>query len=89
MFVHDDTPRIKWRLAVIEGVNKEAADGLIQFADIRTSTGRTNRPIAHLYPLEAVSDTARTISQMDSTEITSASTSNIDVPEPQREDENR
>jgi len=36
VFVHDDTPRIKWRLAVIEGVNKEAADGLIQFADIRT-----------------------------------------------------
>lgn len=28
VLVHDDTPRIRWKLAVIEGVNKEA-DGLI------------------------------------------------------------
>ena len=33
VLIHDDTPRIKWRLAVIEGVNK-GADGLIRSADI-------------------------------------------------------
>ena len=61
VLVHDDTPRIKWRLAVIEGVNK-GADGLIRSADIRTTTGRTNRPIARLYPLEVtVSDSTERI----------------------------
>ena len=51
VLIHDDTPRVQWKLAVIEGVNKEA-DGLIRSANVRTSTGRTNRPIARLYPLE-------------------------------------
>ena len=51
VLIHDDTPRIQWKLAVIEQVNK-GADGLIHSADIRTSTGKTNRPIAKLYPLE-------------------------------------
>ena len=48
---HDDTARINWKLAVIESVNK-GADGLVRSANIRTATGRTNRPIACLYPLE-------------------------------------
>ena len=39
IFVHDDTPRIKWKLAVFEGVNK-GADGLIRSADIQTTTGK-------------------------------------------------
>ena len=51
MLVHDDTARINWKLAVIESVNK-GADGLVRSANIRTATGRTNCPIAHLYPLE-------------------------------------
>ena len=41
VIIHDDTPRIKWKLAVIEGVNK-GADGLIRSADIRTTTAKTN-----------------------------------------------
>ena len=49
--IHDDTPRIQWRLGVIEGLNK-GNDGLIRSVNIRTSTGRTNRPLAKLYPLE-------------------------------------
>jgi len=51
VIIHDDTPRVQWRLAVIESVNK-GGDGLIRSATVRTSTGRTNRPIARLYPLE-------------------------------------
>ena len=51
VLVHDDTARINWKLAVIESVNK-GADGLVRSANIRTATGRTNRPIARLYPLE-------------------------------------
>ena len=65
ILVHDDTPRIKWKLGVIEGVNK-GADGLIRSAVIQTTTGKTNpttgktnQPIAHLYPLEVTaSETA-------------------------------
>ena len=51
VLIHDDTPRVNWRMAVIESVNK-GADGMIRSANVRTSTGRTNRPIARLYPLE-------------------------------------
>ena len=51
MLIHDDTARVNWKLAVIESVNK-GEDGLIRSANIRTTTGRTNRPIARLYPLE-------------------------------------
>ena len=54
VLVHDDTRRVNWRLAVIEAVHK-GADGLIRSADIRTTTGKTNRPIARLYPLEVSS----------------------------------
>ena len=49
--IHDDIPRINWKLAGVEQLNK-GADGLTHSADIRTSTGRTNYPIAKLYPLE-------------------------------------
>ena len=81
VLVHDDTPRIKWRLAVIEGVNK-GADGLIRSADIRTTTGKTNRPIARLYPLEVTaSETAkRTTSQTNNTEPSTPSAIDADVP---------
>ena len=56
MLIHDDTPRVNWRMAVIESVNK-GADGMIRSANVRTFTGRTNRPIARLYPLELTEDT--------------------------------
>ena len=51
VLVHDDTKRVNWKLAVIESVNR-GADGMIHAANIRTATGRTNRPTTHLYPLE-------------------------------------
>ena len=54
VLVHDDTPRVNWRYAVIEGVIR-GNDGLIRAANIRTSTGKTTRPITKLYPLEVTS----------------------------------
>ena len=59
VLTHDDTARVNWRMAVIESVNK-GADGMIRSANIRTSTGRTNRPVARLYPLELTEDTTST-----------------------------
>ena len=44
---------------MIEAIHK-GADGLIRSADIRTTTGKTNRPIARLHPLE-VSSTEITV----------------------------
>lgn len=60
VLVHDDSARVNWKLAIIESVNK-GKDGLIRSANIRTANGRTNRPIARLYPLEvtATEETAR------------------------------
>ena len=55
VLVHDDTPRITWKLAVIEELMK-GKDGLVRAAKIRTSQGRTNRPIARLIPLEVSSN---------------------------------
>ena len=57
--VHDEGPRVNWRLAVITKVTKllVGRDGLIRAAEIRTSTGTTNRPIAKLFPLEVNSTT--------------------------------
>jgi len=51
VLIHDDKPCIDWRLAVIEDLIP-SGDGLICAANIRTSTGKTNRPITKLYPLE-------------------------------------
>ena len=55
VLVHDDTPRVNWRLAVIEELVR-GNDGLVRAAKIRTTQGRTNRPIAKLIPLEFSSD---------------------------------
>ena len=51
VLVHDDSKRVNWKLAVIESVNK-GKDNMIRSANIRTATGRINRPISRLYPLE-------------------------------------
>lgn len=59
VLVHDDTNRINWKLAVIEGLIT-GNDGLTRAADIRTATGKTNRPITKLYPLELSSANTET-----------------------------
>lgn len=64
VLIHDNTPRIQRRLAVIEKVNK-GADGLIHSANVRTSTGRTNRPITKLYPFEVTATEQSTPSHDD------------------------
>jgi len=51
VLVHDDIPRVRWKLAVIKEVVK-GGDGLIRSAVIRTANGVTNRPITKLYPME-------------------------------------
>ena len=55
--IHDEGQRLNWRLAVIEELIT-GKDGLVRAANIRTSTGRTNRPIVKLYPLEVTSSEA-------------------------------
>ena len=54
VLVHNDTPRTMWKLAVIESLIR-GNDGLVRAANIRTATGKTNRPIARLVPLEVSS----------------------------------
>ena len=60
VLIHDDTPRVQWKLAMFEEVNK-GTDGLIRSAIVRTASGRTNRPIAKLYPLEVTAAERPTI----------------------------
>ena len=64
--IHDDSPRIRWRLGVIEQLNK-GADGLVRSVQLRTSTGMTNRYIAKLYPLEITAADRPPISSSDDT----------------------
>ena len=54
VIVHDDTPRMMWKLAVIEELIV-GRDGLTRAAMIKTANGTTSRPIAKLYPLELAS----------------------------------
>ena len=56
--VHDDTPRLHWKLAVVDDLVK-GNDGLIRSAHISTANHKTNRPITRLYPLEVVSSENR------------------------------
>ena len=54
MLIHDDVPRTKWKMAVIEQLIR-GNDGYVRAATIRYHSGRTNRPISKLYPLEVSS----------------------------------
>jgi hypothetical protein len=57
--VHDDTKRVNWRLAVVQSLIK-GKDGLVRAANIKTSTGHTNRPVTKLYPVEVKSNSTTT-----------------------------
>jgi len=74
VLIHDDTPRLQWKLAVMEQVNK-GADGLIHSANVRTTTGRTNWPIARFYPLDVTAIRKKCGIEPDNTveQLTSAS----------------
>jgi len=49
VLVHDERPRINWKLAVVE----DLYDGIVHSAKIRTKNGITNRPVTRPYPLES------------------------------------
>ena len=51
ILIHDDCPRLKWRLAVIQELER-GNDGFVRSAIICTDKDVTNRPISKLYPLE-------------------------------------
>ena len=51
VLIHDDSPRFRWKMAVIENLIK-GKDEYVRAAEVRTSSGRTNQPINRLYPLE-------------------------------------
>ena len=53
VLIHSDNPRLLWRMAVIESLIR-GKDGLVRAVNLRTSKGKTNRPITKLYPLELV-----------------------------------
>ena len=56
VLIHDDGPRIRWRLGVVNGLIT-GNDGLVRAANVRTSTHVTNRSITRLYPLEVSAPT--------------------------------
>jgi len=49
--VHDEKPRMRWKLALVEGLIK-GRDDLVRAAHIKMGNYRTTRPIVKLYPLE-------------------------------------
>ena len=51
VLVYDDSPRNTWKLAIVEEL-MTGKDGLVRAAKIKTTQGKTNRPIAKLIPLE-------------------------------------
>jgi len=73
VLVHDECPRMNWKLAVIEDLTK-GNDGMVRSATIRTKNGITNRPVVKLYPLEVTSDAGSLRDQM--TELTDNDESN-------------
>ena len=83
VLVHDDTPRITWKLAVIEELIM-GKDGLVRAANIRTAHGRTNRPIARLIPLEVSSDGATTSSDQENCTVNKEADNPTGASRPQR-----
>ena len=74
--IHDDSPRNQWKLAVIEDL-KKGDDGYVRSVTVRTANGRTNRPIARLYPLEVSMDECSSdVNTEESTHIESTSDDN-------------
>ena len=68
VIVHEDnTPRLHWRLAVVEDLIK-GNDGQVRAAHIKTSSHKTTRPVAKLYPLEVHSELSDNSNDDDLTE---------------------
>ena len=69
VLIHDDCPRINWRMAVVESL-VTGKDGMVRSANIRTKNGMTNRPVTKLYPLELSEHSDVTHSEGDQGEHT-------------------
>ena len=66
--MHDDIPRVHWKLAVVEKLIT-GLDGYTRAAEIRTATGKTNRSIAKLFPLEVTEEISNpTVSDSQATQ---------------------
>ena len=76
VLVHDDGPHVQWRLAVVEDLI-HGGDSLVRAANIRTSTGRTNRPIVRLIPLEVSAQNKDSVCS-DSNRLSSAHSTSSD-----------
>ena len=74
--VHDDTPRLQWKLAVVDDLVKGNND-LVHSAQISTASYKTNRPITRLYPLEVVSSSdSNPATETRDSDLTGESTEN-------------
>ena len=71
VLIHNDKPRLKWKLAVIEEL-LPGNDGLVRAANVRTDNFVTSRPISRLYPLE-VSTTPSMQVEKDSNSVPASS----------------
>ena len=60
--IHDDTPRLKWQLAVVKDLQR-GNDNVVRSATIRTVNGVTSRPVVKLYPLKINVETERPVEQ--------------------------
>ncbi|XP_069139222.1 uncharacterized protein [Argopecten irradians] len=49
--IRDNSTRGKWKLAIVKELIR-GKDGFVRAATVDTASGRTNRPIVKLYPLE-------------------------------------
>ncbi|XP_074653597.1 uncharacterized protein LOC141907755 [Tubulanus polymorphus] len=54
--IHDDGPRLKWRLGVITELHR-GKDGKVRNVSLKTARGHTNRALPKLYPLEVYAST--------------------------------
>ena len=69
VLMHDDIPKVNWKLAVIQQVIKWE-DGVIRAANICTANGVTNCPITKLYPLEVTASGVKSFSDTNSDFVT-------------------
>ena len=63
VLIHDDSPRFTWKMAVIKGLIK-GNDGYVRAVEVKTNSGRTNRPISKLYPLEISTGENETVTEL-------------------------
>ena len=83
VIVHDDCPRLKWRLAVVQELQR-GNDNFVRSAVIRTDKGITNRPISKLYPLEV--NVGKTVQNSESENATDNNSHTSNTPLPQSND---